>query len=257
MSLSQAELYKVHVRNLTAVTSGLEHIERQLNSAIGSSDEGTTRTLTRIFLLLAGAWAECRLKKVLYEPSGFAHTDRLAVESQGSQLERWLRALELGYRKRYDVRRAELSERSLPMTAWLQYQSLKLRINDDLRPIIEMRNALAHGQWERALNNSETEHSTSMNAALRAENALTVKFRLNLARHLADLIHDLIAASSFERDFDKHYRCVIDVHNRITRQSFQNWKALIVAKFERGRRRRIAQFLRAAQQPDLEGEGQS
>ena len=241
MSLSAADLYKVHTKNLTAVQDGLAHIERQLNAVIGASDSGASGTLTRIFLLLAGTWTECRLKKVLFEPAGFTFADRRLVEDERSQIDRWIKSLEIGYRKRYRVLRAPLSERSLEMTAWIRYEALRSRIDTDLRPIIEMRNTLAHGQWARALNNNENDYSPSMMRTLQGENALTVKYRLALSRHIANLLHDLVSATSFERDFDQHYRRITDVHNRLQRVDFAAWQQPMIDKHARGRARHQAE----------------
>lgn len=237
MPLSAEDLYKTHVLNLRAVGDGLARIERELNSAIASQDAAKD-TLIRIFLLLAGAWTECRLRKVLYESSGFGPSDRQIIEGQRTQADRWRRALELGYRKRYNVRRIAISEHSVGATAWLRYEAIDRLIKDELEPLIEMRNTLAHGQWVRPLNSDETDLQVPMLVALKRENALSIKFKLTLSTHIAELIHDLVAATSFERDFDRHYQGITSTRLNLRERSYEDWERRMIEKYKRGRVRR-------------------
>lgn len=238
MPLSAEDLYKAHVLNLRAVGEGLARIERELNDAIASQNVAAREPLVRIFLLLAGAWTECRLKKVLYEPGGFGSSDREVVEGQRTQADRWRRALELGYRKRYGVKKAAISEHSVGATAWLRYEAIDRLILDELEPLIGMRNTLAHGQWIRPLNTDETDIQNMMLVALKRENALSVKFKLALSTHIAEIIHDLVAATSFERDFDFHFLGITNTRLNLTRRSYDTWEKQMIAKYQRGRMRR-------------------
>ncbi|RWO77611.1 hypothetical protein [Mesorhizobium sp.] len=183
MALSAPGLYKAHVLNLQAVHDGIVHTERELRAALAREDKPSTDTLIKILLLLTGAWAECRLKKLLYEPSGFDDSARKKISDKRSQIESWQSSLELGYRKRYGVPKANLSEHTLKPTALMRYGALADVIKNDLAPIIEMRNTLAHGQWSRPLNSEETDISNSMIAALKKENALSVRFNCRCLKH--------------------------------------------------------------------------
>lgn len=246
MPASDAALYKAHVRNLRSVADGLSHIERDLNRAIADGNPQLSETLKKLYLLLAGAWAECRLKKLLYEPNGLSSDARIEISNQRSQSERWKKALELGYRKRYGVRRSPISELTVGGTAWFRYNALQDLIFEELNPLIELRNTLAHGQWARPLNSSESDISQNLIASMAHENALTVKFKLSLIGSLSALIHDLVAATSFERDFDTHFRRVIITRTNLQRRSYQEWERSMVEKKVRGRQRRD-QAIKAAE----------
>lgn len=238
MPASDADLYKAHVSNLRAVEAGLAHIERDLNRAIGDEDSSLSDTLKKLYLFLAGAWAECRLKKLLYEPTGFTSPDRALIDAERNQSDRWKKAIEIGYRKRYKIPKAPLSANTLPGTAWFRLDAIRQLLNDDLEPLVGLRNKLAHGQWERPLNSEENDISGTMIAQMKQENALSIKFKMTLIGSMSNLIHDLVAATSFERDFDLHYKHVIMAKTNLRRRSYESWKYAMAAKRRRGRAKR-------------------
>lgn len=246
MPASDADLYKAHVRNLRAVEKGIAQIERDLNRAISEENTSLTDTLKNLYLLLAGAWAECRLKKLIYEDQGFNNSDRSLIKSERTQSDRWKKALELGYRKRYKIPKAALSETTLPATAWFRLSAIRQLLAEELEPLIELRNTLAHGQWERPLNSEETEISGPLIARINQENALSIKFKMTLIGSMSSLIHDLVSATSFERDFDDHYKLAVMARTNLQRRSYQDWKEAMIDKRRRGKAKRDAAIAGAA-----------
>ena len=240
MPASDAELYKAHVKNLRAVEAGISQIERDLNRAIAEENASLAETLKKLYLFLAGAWAECRLKKLLYEASGFTSGHRAIVAAERSQTDRWKKALEIGYRKRYGVPNAPLTENALPGTAWFRLSAINKLITEELEPLIGLRNTLAHGQWERPLNSEETDISGVLIAQILQENALSIGFKIQIIGSMADLIHDLVASTSFERDFDIHYRNITNAKSNLQRRSYDDWKEAMVQKKRRGKAKRDA-----------------
>lgn len=238
MAAPRDHLYKAHVKNLRAVEVSFERIMRELNGSVARGDEKTTDALTKTTMLLLGAWAENRLRKLTCEPNGFSEHEREMVGAATSQIDSWRKAIELGFRKRYGIPRADLNT-SLPITARSHYQTLIAILDDNLKPIIEVRNKLAHGQWSRTLNNVNDDFSQEMMARISAENALTVKFKKRLLNCLAQLIHDLVAGNAaFERDFDLHFRNLEQAKRDIERRPYSSWLTSMQAKYRRGRAER-------------------
>lgn len=231
-------LYKAHVKNLRALEEGMSQIERDLNRAISEVNVSLSETLKKLYLFLTGAWAECRLKKLLYENPGFNGAHRSIIRAERSQADRWKKALEIGYRKRYSIPKAPLSESTLPGTAWFRFVAIRDIIADDLEPLIGLRNTLAHGQWARPLNSEETDIAGVLIAQMDQENALTIKFKITMISSMSDLIHDLVASSSFERDFDRHYRHVTMARTNLQTRSYDSWTQRMIKKKLRGKAKR-------------------
>lgn len=235
MSASREDLYKAYVKNLRAIEIAFERIMRELNGSLARSDEKTSDALMKTTMLLLGAWAEIRLRKLVYEPSAFSQHERETISAATSQIESWRKAIELGFRKRYTLPKADLNV-SLPITARSRYRTLLIILEDELKPIIEVRNKLAHGQWSRTLNSANDDFSQEMMARISRENALTVKFKKRLLNYLAQLIHDLVAGNdAFERDFDLHFANLEQARRDIAKRPYLSWLTSMREKFQRGR----------------------
>lgn len=250
MPATDAVLYKAHVKNLRALEAGLSEIKRDLNRAIADENIALTETLKKLYLFLAGAWAECRLKKLMYETSGFNGAQRALISAERSQADRWQKSLELGFRKRYGLPHAPLSDRTLSATAWFRFAATRQIIAENLEPLIGLRNTLAHGQWARPLNSEETDISSVLIAQMNQENALTVKFKLQLITSMAELIHDLIASRSFERDFDIHYGLVTTALTNLQKRSYAKWQQSMIEKKRRGRAKRDTAIVAYSRSPE-------
>ncbi|WP_146126965.1 hypothetical protein [Labrys okinawensis] len=235
MPASSDALYRAHVKNLRAVNTALERIFRELNGSLAREDGITADAFLKTAMLLIGGWAENRLRKLAYEPNGFSLTERAKISASNSQLEAWKAALELGFRKRYVLPHADL-QTALSITARLYYNTLLEIIENELKPIIEIRNKLAHGQWSRTLNSENDDFSPTLMASINNENAFTVKCKMRIMESLARLIHDLVAGNhAFERDFDRHFRNLESAKRDISTRSYNNWINNMRAKLQRGK----------------------
>ena len=237
------KLYEFHVANLRSIELAIDRVARSLRRIISIGDEKTTSAFTRLYALLLGAWAECRLHKLIYEPNGFSEPERSLIQTKHTQLERWQTAVETAYRKHYNIPRATLSDRTLPHSSHSRYLTIINMLEDDLRPIIELRNKLAHGQWAYPLNANGDDVAQEQMDELRHENILSLQFKKALISDLADVIHDLvISLPTFERDFDQHYKHIMETRRNLQTRSYDSWVNQMQEKYQRGRIKRAQAF---------------
>lgn len=236
MPLSNKELYAIHVANLKSVNSGRLQIELQIKHALSTGNQPTYQTLLRVYILLAAASAECRLRKLLYEPNGFSDAQRIVILDERSQLDRWKKAVELAFRTRYNRPRAPISALGIGEIPFYQFQTINSLLDQRLAPVIELRNSLAHGQWVRLLNSDENEISNRQMAAINTENSLSVHFKSKLIDHLSKVIHDLVSGGvAFERDYGRHFALINSTLHLLQIRSFPAWEAGLKAKYQRGK----------------------
>jgi hypothetical protein len=220
---TRSELYQFHCENLREVSRGIERIQLAARHAIAVQDDYTLSALIRLHGLLLGTWAECRLKKLLYEKSGFTDSERTQIRTMENQYQRWTKTVDLAFRKHFDLSDAAINATTIPFSAAARHAECLRLLKDELRPVIELRNKLAHGQWVYLLNSSEDEVNASQIAALKKENLLTLQFKRDLIDHIAKLINDLVVSVSFDRDFDTHYRQIADTSARLKTQNYANY----------------------------------
>ena len=232
---TESELYRFHSANLREVSRAIERVEIAARRAIATVDEVTLRALIRLYALLLGAWAECRLKKLLYEPSGFDQGDRTKIQEVSDQHGRWRTTVEMSFRKRFNLPHAAINSNTIPFTAAARYTECQQLLQDQLRPVIELRNKFAHGQWAYLLNNDENDVSSAQMAAFKQENLMTLQFKRDLINHLAALINDLVVSVVFDRDFDSHYARIAHTLSRLAHQRYVDYANRLQARHSRGK----------------------
>jgi len=234
-----SKMYGHHVANLRELEFALSHTERLARSAISSRDpQKSLRSLLRLYAFLIGAWAECRLRKLLHEPSGFHVAERKQLIEKHTQLEQWQETVDVAFRKHHCIPKAPLNASVLGVTHAARREALHDVLQKELRDIIEIRNKLAHGQWIYPFNEDGTVVLAEKYRAINKENLLSLEFKYALIRHLAEAVHDLVVSNeTFERDFDARFRRLLQVRTNLKTRSYDKYAQSLV---ERRKNARIA-----------------
>ncbi|MCC7188747.1 MAG: hypothetical protein IT312_08400 [Anaerolineales bacterium] len=235
------KLYQFHVANLREIDHAMDKIARSLRASISQNDEATVSAFMRLYALLLGTWAECRLRKLIYEPQGFIDTEREKIRAESTQLKQWQKAVEVAFRRQYKIPKAVLSSSVLPHSAHTRYDTLSEMLTNDLGSTIELRNKLAHGQWFYPLNNEGNDIAQEQMDALRNENLLSLQFKKALLEALSSAIHDLVVSKpTFERDFDNHLRVITETQRNLKNRDYKNWAESMREKYERGKVKKMS-----------------
>ncbi len=235
MVVERRKLYKFHVKNIHSIEIALNNSALAARKAISEKNSPAVKSFVSLNSFLLGAWAENRLRKLLYEKSGLSDEERNIVISQSSQLEKWEKLIEVAFRKHYSVPNAELNAKNLPFSAATRYEALNEILNDNLRSVIEIRNKLAHGQWVYPLNSDGTDIEQGKYQALNQENLPSLQYKKSLITSLADIIHDLVVSlATFDRDFDKNYRKIINTQNNLHNRSYEDYVNKLIDKRNKG-----------------------
>jgi len=233
------KLYKYHVANLRSIQTAIKSIALSTRRAIAEEKQQSTDSFVRLYAFLLGAWAETRLNKLLFEPISFQEAERQLILSKSTQLEKWQIAVELAFRKQYTIPFAELTEATLPFTAFARYSVILDILDKDLRSAIEIRNKLAHGQWIYPLNNDGTNVEPEKFKKLKFENLPSLQYKHSLISSIAEIIHDLIVSvATFERDFDIHYKNITTTRNNLKNRKYSEYANKLIEKRKRGIQKR-------------------
>jgi hypothetical protein len=192
-----------HSDNLRAVEKGLTQVERLHKQAIRASYEPSIDTLARLQYLTIGIMAEARLRKIAADPNGFNDRERELIRQTRSQLDKWLLAVELAFRRHHRVPiHLDVDAHTTSAVTEGQYRLIRDLLRNDLASVIEDRNKTAHAQWLWLLNSKET-NFTGPAAAPYNYSALLA--RSNLIRSIGDLINTLVLSEvTFQRDYAKY-----------------------------------------------------
>lgn len=232
-------LYRYHCDNFRSVGRAFESVTGAARDSIRSRDAAAVRALTFSAALLLGAKIECRLKKLLFEPASFTDLERTLVTSSRSQIRRWSTAIDVGFRRRYNVWR--LDEPSVGADVAERHRLLHDTLETSLRPIVTIRNRLAHGQWEHVLNSNETDLSPDVQTLLTSETVETLSIKDRISYHYSRIIEDLvISAAAFERDYAASVEKLSQALQALDLADFAQYEAKILHRSAVGKARRLA-----------------
>jgi hypothetical protein len=237
--LNQSKIFKYHVANLKSLELAINNTAIAARKAISEQNQPGTLTFTRLYAFLLGAWAETRLHKLLNENGAFSTANREIILSQQSQIEQWLKAVEISFREYHKIPKAKLTEHTLLHTSFHRLNTINIILDKDLRSVIEVRNKLAHGQWVYPLNSDCTDVEQKKCELIRKENILSLQFKKSLITCVAEMIHDLsVSLPTFERDFDKHYKKIISTRINLVNRKFSVYQDGLIEKRKRGIKKR-------------------
>lgn len=220
--LSASHPFRKHSENLRAIKAGLTQAERAHKSAIRRVDEPATDFAARMHQLMIGLLAEAQLRTIMSDPSGFNSKEQRLLSRERNQLDRWLRSVEFALRRHYAVPlHLEIDDANTAAGISVQHQTIIDILRNDLAPIIEDRNKLAHAQWTWLLNNNETDFRGPAATPL---NYLGSKRRGDLIIQIANLVHALaVSEPTFQRDYAKIYREITTLQANINGNDYPDF----------------------------------
>jgi hypothetical protein len=239
MPRNPTKIYVQHVANLRELQAALGNVARLARATIALGDpERSLRTLLRLYSFLVGAWAECRLRKLLHEEFGFSEAERAAILARGTQLEQWEATVDAAFRSHHGITNAALNARTLGVTSSARRDAILAVLHQDLRIVIEIRNKLAHGQWIYPFTSDGKSVEQDKYKLINKENLLSLQFKLGMLGHLADAIHDLVVSpATFDRDFDGHFKKLFQVQMNLQKRDYAKYAKHLVESRQKARLR--------------------
>jgi hypothetical protein len=232
---TQETLYRYHSANLRAVTRGFDEVTELAGDALAKDRTSSVSALTRVCVFLLSAKVEARFYKLLYEPP-VPDEFRALVNAppKPSLEEKWRRTINLAFGLYFGVS-GDFARSAAPSKAKAQY-ALHVDGLARLVPIFGLRNKVAHGEWEHALNGAGTALNNATTSALQAENIMTLKLKDRVAGTIIDGINDLVVSRrAHDRDLLKHQQHLRDAQRELDTRSFDRFAAAARKREERSR----------------------
>ena len=231
-----------HHSNLKLIEKAIGLVQRDLRNYISVQDNGGTYVYTKVFSQLISSWSEVRVLKLTYEPSAFDTNERNNILSAHSLRDRWVTAFNIAICKAYSIQNNDRIANQLQFTPRARYQAIIALIDNDLLETFEVRNRIAHGQWEYAFTNDLRNISSELTGKLRKENIVELQLKYKLFKSLAQIIHDLaVSCPTFERDFDKNFQRIEEQKHNLHNRRYEAYQQKMIDKYQRGLEKRREQ----------------
>lgn len=233
-------IYRYHVENLRGLDKAISEIEFVTKQSIrNGNSRDSLESFKRIYAFLIAAWAETRLNKLLCETHTFSNSAISIIKNQNSQLDTWLKAVELSFKHHHNLTSEELTQNNIGQIHFDRFKELKNVLKNELKAVIEVRNKLAHGQWLYPLNSRSTNLSADIYQALNDENHLSLMFKFQIIKNLSDIVHDLIMSlPTFERDFNNIFNKLTTAQTNLVNRSYEDYVQKLVLNTRYGKQKR-------------------
>ena len=192
-------IFQAHTKNVRVIERAWRHVNRSVNLALRKDDHASAKMHTKLLCLIFTSWVEANFSKIIHTPYGFSQDeiDQIKNEWNTNGLGfAWKKALDLGLR--HASHNASKSN---------YIPNVKRMVTSHInRYVIEpsiIRNKIAHGQWEIALNKNGDAHNEEVTTKLSDLNVVTLSRWFVAHRVLANILELLI--ESPQRAFHKYF----------------------------------------------------
>ncbi len=192
----QLEVFHWQTANVRKLDTAFKHVRRTLNSALIRNDSVLVEVQTKTLAFLYSCWTEAIFYKLIHTPHCFSLGEIAQIKRQVKSngiTGGWKKAVQLS------LRRINATGGDIP--------NRKQRIERLLRQYIEepsqLRNRIAHGQWENALNSDGTDKNTSLTDALKNIDFLQLEKLRAGCSALAAVVESLVESpnKAFHADY--------------------------------------------------------
>jgi len=242
-------MYKYYCKNVKSLENAIETLQRDLRKYISQELHENEYLYTKLLSYLIVAWCEARLLKLLNEPEQqFSHKTKKYILKKpfsideieqlyncNSLKDRIVLALRISISKANNIKSLNNVEEQLTFTQRARFLELIEIIENFLVPSIEIRNRIAHGQWNYAFTNDLKNLSPDITKKLRMENIVSLQLNHKIFKALFQIIHDLsISTDTFERDFDKNYKIIEQNKINLHKRDYNEYKIKEITKYRKG-----------------------
>lgn len=190
--------------NLSEIVRLGNQLERLHKQAIRRKSKVEMEALAACGYFYLGVEAEARLRKTISDPTGFVDSDKCVIRSKGrSQVDRWLLSVDLSFGRHYGALvNGVLVVDRLDSGVLARRESIREMLNGDLRPVIESRNKIAHGQPLWQLKSGSEDEFKSSSAPLAYGDYWDIKYKRVALSKIGQIVLTLVVSlPAFERDF--------------------------------------------------------
>jgi hypothetical protein len=202
-------IYKAQSKNVSELATARKTLSRLLNDALIRRDGAQVRVLTKLLCVTFSCWAEARFSKLINTPYGFTETEIAAIRFNGTGAERpvedrWKACISAALAK---VQGSGNSSET---------PNCKQRLHRLLDRFVfhpsRLRNKIAHGQWDVALNSTHTAVNMDISEDLQLLDLLEVDLWFEVFERLAQVVEDIIESpeKAYRRD---HWRYITEVED--------------------------------------------
>ncbi len=216
--MTEQEIYDLYVlqsKNVRKLKKAEKNLIRSINHYLKKSDAFQVELNTKLYALLYCTLSEAQFIQIVNTPNGFQYTEIEKIKNEKNNngvVKAWELMLDLAFDKVGDWKNnSDLMERRV---------KLGEIIIEFIKGPSELRNKIAHGQWDIALNRKNTNKNETKTLELKELNVIKISRWSEVHQFLGLIIRDLI--QSPKKGFHNNYWTNLTKLNEFITDS-SNW----------------------------------
>lgn len=179
------DLYVLQSKNVRLLKKSFDSLVRDINYALVKNDFFQLNIKTKLLALVYSALSEAQFVQILHTPSGFSHTEILKIKSERSLASSWKLMIDTAMLK--------------VNPNWENIKDQREKRDEIIRLIEtyiekpqEIRNKIAHGQWEHALNSNGSKENENTTKEIQNLSVVNISIWAEVHQYLGYIIRDLV-----------------------------------------------------------------
>jgi len=220
------ELYVLQSKNVRQLKKVQANLNKDINFYIKKNDNFQIELKTKLLALLYSTLSEAQFIQFIHTPDGYTSTEISEIKSAKN------RSLEEGWRELIDKAMSKVGD-------WSNNPDLLNRRNSIIDIVKEfivkpsiLRNKIAHGQWQIALNRENTNKNEELTEKLETLNVVIVSKWFDIHQFMGLIIRDLIQSPSkgFHNNYWTNLIKLEQYLNDTNDRTFETKRALLMRK---------------------------
>lgn len=200
--MTRDEIYNLYVlqsKNVRKLKKVETNLVRTINNYIRKNDDFQIELNTKLYALVYCTLSEAQFIQILNTPDGFTYSEIVKIKDEKSKngvVKAWEFLFELAFDKVSPdwKTNTDLIDRR---------KELQIIIENYIKIPSELRNKIAHGQWDFALNKDNTAENPAKTTELQILNVIQISIWSEIHQFLGLIVRDLI--QSPKKGFHSNY----------------------------------------------------
>jgi hypothetical protein len=192
------DLYVLQSKNVRKLKKVESNLVRTINLYIKKKDEFQVELNTKLYALVYCTLSESQFIQIVHTPNGFLFSEiqKIKIEKKGNVVKAWELLFDLAFNKV----NADWKNNHDLIQRRKQIQDI---LDNFIKKPSELRNKIAHGQWDFALNSDNTKENQVKTLELQNLDVIKISIWSEVHQYLGLIVRDLIQSpkSGFHRNY--------------------------------------------------------
>jgi hypothetical protein len=209
------QFHKNFKKNLSILESARKEINSSINDALRRDDDHSLKIYTNLYLLIYTSWTEALLVKLVHTPSGFSDDEKSKILKDKNILNKWDKCLNTAFKKIIK------SGSEIPN----KKKKIKKLIDNYIRTQANIRNKIAHGQWEYPLYSKNMSHDPEILIYMKSIDVIQIDTWFEIFSEISEIIRGLIDSrekNNHLAHYNQYYNKLVNIQTIIDKRKGWN-----------------------------------